>query len=898
MSDGPRTETFPSGDFVPTVRLFAPGTEIGRRYEIRKVLGSGGSAVVYAAWDRELKRDIALKVLRHDRMTEPMLKRFRREVAVAHDAESPRLVKVFDIGTSADAVFMTMELIDGESLRERLSQGPLAIDEVVRIGIEVAEGLAALHLIGLVHRDVKPGNVLLAASGSVKLADFGLVRRWDVDESRATATDAIVGTFEYLSPEQALGRDLDARSDLYGLGILVFEALTGEVPHRGLSSIGTVIAHLREKTPDVRVKRPEVPAWLSTIVHRLLEKDPADRYATAADVIADLEARRTPARKPIPRRFARRVSAAAAVGLALAALLPFWPWNRPRLARLQIASGQTALAFDGAGNVLWRREDLAWPSRVATGRFARSSRLQVAAVLYRKGEVDPETRTLAFLDGATGRELWKMTLPAPAPYFPDFSDTFSVGQVRAVDLTGDGYDHVVVTFVHTPWWPSTVVLCDPITRTAETVFVGSGHHRLAFAADLDGDGRKELVLAGTSNRLGYNVGIAAVRPPQGLLAGSSSLGWNPPGTPDRVLAGNAANLVWYALVPHSRWADVEGSVRFDEEKRVITLIGPSGDIQTLGADGFLRTDASPLPAAERAEARRQSYERLREALRLLGAGFASDALAEATQAVAAAERASDRVLAEWTGRARARVLVRLKRRAEADHAYEAMIASSSDRSEIAFEAGHEFHLAGDLTTAVGWYRRGIGRGGAYEVGRAKSETFEGLVFALGEQGRWGDALGEVDRFAAVFPESAGEAIIYRAFVRARAGATFRLPGAPGHGTPDLDTAWWIELRSAQGEASETLLAEIERAIAAVSGEPYVLLAARADVLGRLGRRDEALEATKEAWDSVRKARATDIGARLYTVTIGERLARLEETAHRASAALEVRAEMARFRPVS
>jgi serine/threonine protein kinase len=255
---------------MPGVRLFAPGTEIGRRYEVRAVLGTGGSAVVYEAFDRELKRRVALKVLRTDRTSEAALKRFRREVAIARDAASPRLVRVFDIGQAGDTAFLTMELVEGESLRELLARGPLAPERAVAIGVEVLRALADLHVLGIVHRDVKPGNILLAATGEVKLADFGLARHWEGTETRVTETEGLVGTVEYLSPEQALGDLLDARSDLYSLGVVLFEMLAGKVPLRGDSAIGTIVAHIRQEPADVRKLRPESPAWLSAVVARLL----------------------------------------------------------------------------------------------------------------------------------------------------------------------------------------------------------------------------------------------------------------------------------------------------------------------------------------------------------------------------------------------------------------------------------------------------------------------------------------------------------------------------------------------------------------------------------------------------------------------------------------------------
>ena len=279
---------------VPSVRLFAPGTEIGRRYEVRGVLGMGGSAVVYEAFDRELKRRVALKVLRTDRTSEAALKRFRREVAIARDAAGSRLVRVFDIGQAGDTVFLTMELVEGESLRELLARGPLPPERAVEIGAEVLRALADLHALGIVHRDVKPGNILLATTGEVKLADFGLARHWEGTETRVTETEGLVGTVEYLSPEQALGDLLDARSDLYSFGVVLFEMLAGKVPLRGDSAIGTIVAHIRQEPPDVRRLRPQAPAWLAGVVTRLLAKDRERRYATAADVLADLGARKAP----------------------------------------------------------------------------------------------------------------------------------------------------------------------------------------------------------------------------------------------------------------------------------------------------------------------------------------------------------------------------------------------------------------------------------------------------------------------------------------------------------------------------------------------------------------------------------------------------------------------------
>ncbi|MBK6407011.1 MAG: serine/threonine protein kinase [Holophagales bacterium] len=314
------TETVPvPSPRSPAVRLFAAGAEIGRRYEIRSVLGTGGSASVYAAWDRDLKRLVALKALRHDRMTETALKRFRREVAVARDADSPRLVRVYDVGEAGETVFLTMELVEGESLRQRLGGDPLEPGEALRIAKEVLHALGDLHRLGIVHRDVKPGNILLGAGGLVKLADFGLARHWDGGDTRATETEGLVGTMEYLAPEQALGRPVDARTDLYAFGVVLYELLSGRVPFSSESVLGNVVARLREKAPDVRRANPSVPAWLAGVVARTLERDPGDRYATAGALLADLEAGRATGVAWRRRRVRGALAAAAllvAAGLA------------------------------------------------------------------------------------------------------------------------------------------------------------------------------------------------------------------------------------------------------------------------------------------------------------------------------------------------------------------------------------------------------------------------------------------------------------------------------------------------------------------------------------------------------------------------------------------------------
>ena len=853
------------------MRLFAPGTEIGRRYEVRGVLGTGGSAVVYEAFDRELKRPVALKVLRTDRATAASMRRFRQEVAIARDAASPRLVRVFDIGQSGDTVFLTMELVEGESLGELLSRGPLEPARAAAIGAEVLRALADLHGLGIVHRDVKPGNILLAATGEVKLADFGLARHWEGTETRVTETDALVGTVEYLSPEQALGDLLDARSDLYSVGVVLFEMLAGKVPLRGDSAIGTIVAHIRKEPVDVRKLRPEVPAWLAAIVARLLSKDRERRYATAADVLGDLERRRATRG---PRRRSRAIGVgigAAALLVLAAAVLPFLPWNRPRFARLVSDAGGTVRAIDSAGKVLWAREGASLGSNLLLARCGPGGEPEVVVV---EGGPAEREKALGFLDPETGSTLRRRVLGWDPVTFAPLPDDFHPSALAAWDLDGDGRDELAFSFVHSLWWPSVATIYD-VREDRAVTFQSSGHMRAFAAVDVDGDGRKEVLFRGFANRMGLNGALAAIRVPrpEASPAGNAD---GPAGacSPDRGTSVNGQeNLLWYSLVPAAA-AYSNATAAVVPERRVVSFSLLGGGKGEWTFDGFAVRPHSSRPAAERNGLRERAYAALREVHRLRMTGQLAEALAEAGLASSFAASAADELLVEWVERVRGALLASSRRLDDAEAVFESVLARTSMTANVAWDAGRAFHLAGDPVRAVAWYRRGFsGPAARLQIGRSPRDISEGIVLALGEQRRWDDALAECDRMAAAYPDDGISAPWYRTWVLWRSGRPVD-PPAPSPGDLDAWRVWGLESRLARGGDAATLLSEVAALRRRPSEVGPLLDSLEAELLAVLGRSGEARALALVALEGCRRGAANDPVFRAHLDLVAGRARRL------------------------
>jgi tRNA A-37 threonylcarbamoyl transferase component Bud32 len=271
------------------------GTLLSQRYRLDAKVGSGGMSTVYRAFDTVLERQVAIKLMHREIAGDShQLERFRREARAVAQLNHPHVVGVIDAGEEEggedgfSTPYIVFEYVEGETLKDRIRRnGRLPVSESIAYAIEIARALGAAHASQIVHRDVKPQNVLVDEEGAAKVTDFGIAR--SLAQEGLTADGRVLGTTDYVSPEQALGHVVSGQSDLYSLGIVIFEMLTGDVPFKGENQVAVAMKHVREELPDVQVRRPEVSAALAAVLDRATAKELDRRYPDARTLITDLE---------------------------------------------------------------------------------------------------------------------------------------------------------------------------------------------------------------------------------------------------------------------------------------------------------------------------------------------------------------------------------------------------------------------------------------------------------------------------------------------------------------------------------------------------------------------------------------------------------------------------------
>lgn len=269
--------------------MLSKGQRINERYEIIKTIGEGGMANVYLANDTILERNVAIKVLRGDLSNdEKFIRRFKREALSVSNLSHPNIVEVYDIGEEDGNYYIVMEYIDGKTLKQLLQKrGALTLTEVLDIMSQLTDGLAHAHEAYIIHRDIKPQNIMIEDNGLVKITDFGIATA--INSTQLTQTNSVMGSVHYLPPEQASGKGSTIKSDIYSLGILMYELLSGSVPFKGDTAVEIALKHMKEKMPSIRKQNPTIPQSVENIILKATAKNPKNRYDSVREMYTDLQ---------------------------------------------------------------------------------------------------------------------------------------------------------------------------------------------------------------------------------------------------------------------------------------------------------------------------------------------------------------------------------------------------------------------------------------------------------------------------------------------------------------------------------------------------------------------------------------------------------------------------------
>ncbi len=269
--------------------MIMKGQKISNRYQIIKSIGEGGMANVYLAYDTILDRNVAVKILRGDLATdEKFVRRFQREALAASSLNHPNIVEVYDVGEDNGDYYIVMEYIEGKHLKDLLKKrGKLTTTEVIDIMLQITDGMSVAHDSYIIHRDIKPQNIMILENGLVKITDFGIAMA--MNATQLTQTNSVMGSVHYIPPEQASGKGSSLQSDIYSMGILMYELLTGNLPYRGENAVEIALKHLKEPIPNIKEELPNIPNSIVNIITKATAKNPKNRYADAREMHEDLK---------------------------------------------------------------------------------------------------------------------------------------------------------------------------------------------------------------------------------------------------------------------------------------------------------------------------------------------------------------------------------------------------------------------------------------------------------------------------------------------------------------------------------------------------------------------------------------------------------------------------------
>ncbi len=546
------------------------------RWLVERPLGEGGQSEVWLAYDRQLEAFVAVKVFSAE-LSREAAERLRREVRLGQALRHPNLVRVYELIEAGDRLAYAMEWMTGGSLSQRLAGGPLPIAEVVRAADEALAALSFLHERRIVHRDVKPSNLLIDVRGHVHLADLGLVRPLEPGAT-LTRTAVTVGTPAFMSPEQIHNQRVTPAADLYSLGATLYQLLTGALPFAGDSDLEVAVQHVVAPAPDPRKLRADCPRYLAFFVRRLLEKSPRDRFRDAGQARQALAAKGTGFAPRVYRRAALWATSAAFV-VMLGAWSVYWlrasPGGGPTLSVQTDAN--LVRGLDARGRAVWSYK-LASPVRqVERGDLDGDGRIEtvVAASPPRRARAHDEAASEVLIVDADGKVRSRVSLETTLRYWPYLCRKLFFPYIKLVDLTGGGRRDLVVFGHSRDSFPTAVFLYRPALDRWDLLLLHSGY--VMDVAPAPGGTPTRLRVLAFNNRLAmvHAVGELAIAPPSpgsGMLPFASALT-----SPDMGGVGSADfdRWVWYTLCSQVEKGDPVGKLVIGRDASTAFQLGPT-----------------------------------------------------------------------------------------------------------------------------------------------------------------------------------------------------------------------------------------------------------------------------------------------------------------------------------